>query len=160
MITVDILMISIDELEKFRASFPCIFFRLRSSECALSRYGLGLPIKEAIRNTISSVMKGLEKRKKFLPNLHLVSVDKITDDLVKTYISSGLDNITDEVFCFGLLRTEQAYVCGPHDLWVRKTYRDLISYLFELSESNNGCLCYIASLLIQEHVKDLEICED
>lgn len=153
-------MIPLEELEKLRASFPCIFFRLSSAECALSRYGKGLPIKEAIISTVKSVSKGLEKRKRILPNLQLASAEEVVDHLVETYVSSGLANITGDVFCFGLLRTDQGYICGTQDLWLRKTYRDLIPYMFEMAEDSNGCLCYIASLLIQENVRDLEVCED
>lgn len=153
-------MIPLEELEKLRASFPCIFFRLSSAECALVRYGKGLPIKEAIRKTVESVSKGLERRKKILPTLKLAPVEEVVDHLVETYISSGLANIVNEVFCFGLLKTEKGYVCGTQDLWIRKNYRELISYMFEMAEDSNGCLCYVASALIQENVRDLEVCED
>jgi len=154
-------MIPFEELEKLRASFPCIFFRLRSSECALCRYGKGLPIKEAIRNTICSVSRGLEKRQELFPNLELVDPDKVLDIISEKYIKSGSENITDEVFCFGLLRTDQGYVCATQDLWIRSTYRELIPYLFEVTGDTNGCLCYIASMLVhQEDIRDLEVCED
>ena len=92
--------------------------------------------------------------------MKLAPIEEVVDQLVETYITSGLANIANEVFCFGLLKTEQGYVCGTQDLWIRKNYRELVSYMFEMAEGGNGCLCYVASLLIQENVRDLEVCED
>ena len=57
------MMTDSQDMTPLRMVFPCLFYQMASFECALCRYSLGSRIKETIRNTLESVLRGLNKKR-------------------------------------------------------------------------------------------------
>ena len=106
--------------------FPCIFYRMASFECALCRYGRDRTIKSAIMETLKSVLRGvIQKRSEVKPKSEKMLID-VAHNLEKEFISEGLENPVETVTCFGLLKIDDRFVCGPHNLWFSSCFQEVI----------------------------------
>lgn len=126
-----------------------MFYRMASFECALCRYGLGRSIREAIMKSLESILRGLIQMKGFVPKneTKLVQVARYIE---KEFIVGGLENPVKAVTCFGLLKIGDQFVCGPHNIWFRSSFQEVIPFLLESSEGTYGCLCYLAAIVTRE----------
>ena len=160
------------DLAPWQMIYPCMFYRMTSFECGLCRYGSGRSVREAIVKTLESVLRGLIQKRRtidghliftekfFQPNHPNRKMDKnqknesklvnLARYLEKEFIIRGLENRTDAKTCFGLLKRGNQFICGPHNIWFRSTYQEVIPFLLESSEGTYGCLCYLAALVTRE----------
>ena len=136
---------------------PCMFYRLVSKECALSRYGQGSKIRDAIKNTLESILRGvIKKRAQNSPSMD-INLSNLAQYIETKYIENGLENPVENITCFGLLRSENQYVCGQHNLWFSQRFNEVIPFLQESSEGTYGCLCYLAALVSRNTPQEPDI---
>ena len=129
--------------------YPCMFYRMASLVCAMCRYGQGKSVREAIKKTLESILRGLIKMKGFTPN-NETKLIQVARYIEKEFIAGGLENSVKAVTCFGLLKIGDQFVCGPHNIWFCTSFQEVIPFLLESSEGTYGCLCYLAAIVSRE----------
>ncbi len=104
--------------------------------------------------TLKSVLRGvIQKRAEVKPKSEKMLID-VAHNLEKEFISEGLENPVETVTCFGLLKIDDRFVCGPHNLWFSSCFQEVIPFLLESSEGTYGCLCYLAAIVTRELTRD------
>lgn len=100
--------------------------------------------------TLESVLRGVIQKRKDLNSKNGIELANLAYYLEKKFIAGGLENPVKVMTCFGLLKIGDQFVCGPHNLWFRSSFQEVIPFLLESSEGTYGCLCYLAALVTRE----------
>ena len=128
------------ELISFKR-YPCMFFRLRSEECALPRYGEGEKISETIWTMIESIRRGLLLYEEKDVRLSDGQYKKVFDEVV-SFLRDGQNKTVVKTLCMGLYLTNEGYFCPVQSILFTERLSELLFLLG--SPDERGCLCYIA----------------